>query len=227
MLIRHGQSSNNLLYEQTGDSVGRHHDAPLTELGHLQAAKLGEAIANGVLPWRITHLHASLMTRAVQTAAPIAAALDLPLLGHAEAYEICGPFTEDEHGVRTPYRGATAAELRTLSPRLELPPGATEDGWFAGPYEGEDHLITQRASRVVASLRAQHEDEDVVALVTHGAFFQHLFRAFLGAEGMTGWVTKHNTAVSLFEDEPHADGAIVNARAIDWMPHLNADLISI
>lgn len=50
VVIRHGQSSNNLLYEQTGGSDGRHHDAPLTELGHLQATRLAAAARADVLP---------------------------------------------------------------------------------------------------------------------------------------------------------------------------------
>ena len=202
VVIRHGQSSNNLLYTQTGGSAGRHHDAPLTDLGHTQAARLAEAAAEGALPWPITQIHTSLMTRAVQTAAPLAGALDLPLHGHLDAFEVGGPFTEDDDGVRTAHSGATAAELRALSARLELPATVTADGWFPGPFEDGAHLYASRAHRLVEGLREQCSEADVVAVVTHGAFFQLLFRALLGIEAMTGWVVKHNTAVSLFEDGP-------------------------
>ena len=78
VLIRHGQSGNNVIWEQTGSSVGRHPDTPLTDRGHDQARRLAAAIADGALPWRIDAIYTSLMTRAVQTAAPIANALDLP-----------------------------------------------------------------------------------------------------------------------------------------------------
>jgi 2,3-bisphosphoglycerate-dependent phosphoglycerate mutase len=227
VVIRHGQSSNNLLYEETGDSVGRHHDPELTELGRTQAARLARSVTDGTLPWRITQIHTSLMTRAVQTAAPVADALDIPLLGHLDAYETGGPFIEDADGVRTPHRGATSADLQALTGRLVLPQGAAAEGWYDREYEDADDLATARAQRLIVALRQRHEDEDVVALVTHGAFFQFLFRALLGIEAMTGWVLKHNTAVSLFADEPSTAGATTTAHRIDWMPHLTDDVVSI
>ncbi|GAB2609278.1 histidine phosphatase family protein [Pseudactinotalea suaedae] len=226
VVIRHGQSSNNLLYEQTGVSTGRHHDPELTDLGRTQSARLAQAVTDGVLPWSITHIHTSLMTRAVQTAAPLADALDLPLLGHLDAHETAGPFTEDEAGERTPHPGAAASVLQAVSARLMLPPSAGPDGWYTKAYEHEDAARAERARTLVAGLREQHDQDDVVAIFTHGAFFQHLFRAFLGIEQMTGWVTKHNTAISLFADEPETDYATVTAHSIDWMPHLSADLVS-
>lgn len=224
VLIRHGQSSNNLLWEQTGASMGRHHDSPLTDLGHLQAQRLAETVAAGALPWSITQLHSSLMTRAIQTAAPLAEALDLPLHGHLEAHELGGVFTEDEAGVRTVHPGGTSTELMELTARLVLP-GIGADGWFTGPVEDDPVASAERALRVVADLRERHDEDDVVALVMHGAFFQHLFRALLGIETMSGWVVKHNTAISLFADEPGLDS--VTAHALDWMPHLTSDLVTL
>lgn len=226
VVIRHAQSANNLLWQQTGDSVGRHHDPELTELGHRQAALLAQAVADGVLPWDITHIHTSLMTRAVQTSAPLADVLDLPLLGNLDAYETAGPFIEDEEGVRNPHPGASDEALLRVSARLVLPDGAGPEGWYTLPYEAEHESRAERARTLVADLRQRHDGDDVVALLTHGAFFQHLFRAFLGIEQMTGWVTKHNTAISLFADEPLTEEETVTAQAVDWMPHLSPDLIS-
>lgn len=225
VLIRHGQSINNQLYAESGDSIGRHHDPALTPLGHRQARLLGDALAAGVLPWRITQLHCSLMTRAVQTAAPLADALDLPLIGHPDAYETGGPFVEEVAGVRIPHPGATAADLRVMSGRLMLPASAGAEGWFAGPYEDGAELIMDRARRVVADLRARHGGDDVVALVMHGAFFQFLFRALLGIDTMSGWILKHNTAMTLISDESIAGGAL--AHRIDWVPHLSEDLLTL
>ena len=225
VLIRHGQSINNLLWAETGDSIGRHHDPVLSPLGHQQAQLLGDVLADGVLPWRITQLHSSLMTRAVLTAAPLADALDLPLIGHPEAYETGGLYVEEVAGVRIPHRGATAADLQLLSRRLILPDSARADGWFPGPYEDGDALIMDRARRVVADLRARHDDDDVVALVMHGAFFQYLFRALLGIDTMSGWIVKHNTAMTLVADE--SVGGITIAHRIDWTPHLTDDQLTL
>lgn len=227
VIIRHGQSTNNLLYEQTGDSVGRDHDAPLTDLGHRQAALLADTVADGALPWPITHLYSSLMLRAVQTAAPLADRLDLPHHALPHAHEIGGLFIESDDGVRTAHPGPPASELLSASSRLVLPESATEEGWFTGPYEDGHDLPAARARRLIDALRADHTEDDTVALVTHGAFFQHLFRALLRIEAMSGWVVKHNTAISLFADEIWGGKEnTVTAHRIDWMPHLSEDLIS-
>lgn len=226
VLIRHGQSGNNLIWARTGASRGRHPDTPLTDLGHEQARLLAAALADGVLPWRVTHLYTSLMTRAVQTAAPLADALDLPLRGSLDIYETSGPFEEDEEtGVRSPHPGATRADLLGHSPRLELPEGVDATGWWRGKVEDGWEISAARARRAVADLRAAHAEQDVVALVTHGAFTQHLIRAFLGIEVMTGWIEIVNTAISLFEDAPgHLES--VTARRLNWTPHLRADQLS-
>src|SRR5689334_12997512 len=86
-LVRHAQSTNNAL----GDSLnGRHHDAPLTDLGLRQAELLAKHLAalpraetlstNGYAQsglWPFTHLYCSPMTRAMQTTRPIAQSLGL------------------------------------------------------------------------------------------------------------------------------------------------------
>jgi 2,3-bisphosphoglycerate-dependent phosphoglycerate mutase len=79
--IRHAQSANNKLYEETGSWDGRDSDPELTEMGHEQARRLAEHVAclNGGTPRRdymnrdgrfdFTHLYASPMVRALATAA--------------------------------------------------------------------------------------------------------------------------------------------------------------
>ena len=219
ILIRHGQSGNNLIFEQTGGSSGRHPDTPLTALGHEQAARTADFLAGPSpdLPWRVTHLYTSLMTRAVQTARPIAEALDLPLLPHPEAYEVGGPFDEDEQtGERTPVAGASRTALAGISDRLRLPDWASDEGWYTGPFEAEG-AARARAGRVVSSLRAAWSDDDVIALVTHGYFTQFLIQELVGVDGMSGWIRIHNTALSLFEDR---DWGGTLALRLGWTPHL-------
>lgn len=161
------------------------------------------------------------------TAAPLADALDLPLLGHPDAYETAGVFAEDEDGTPVPHPGATSTELQALSERLVLPDGAGPDGWYARPYEGDHEVRAARARALVDGLRDRHDDADVVLVLTHGAFFQHLFRALLGIGEMTGWIVQHNTAISLFEDEHRTGARTVTARTLDWMPHLPDEYVSI
>ncbi len=221
ILIRHGQSGNNLLFEQTGSAVGRHPDTPLTDLGHRQARRTADFLASDPveLPWRITHLYTSLMTRAVQTASPIADALDLPLHALAEAYEVGGPFDEDEAtGERTANPGATRSALAALTARLVVPDYATDSGWFPGPFEVEDRALA-RADTLLEALRERHDPSEVVAVVTHGFFTQFLIRSLLGIDTMNGWMRIHNTALSLFEDR---DWGGTLALRLGWTPHLTA-----
>lgn len=220
VLIRHGQSGNNLIYAQTAGEAGRHPDTHLTELGHTQARLLAGSVADGVLPWHITHLYCSLMRRAIQTAAPLADTLDLDLNGHPELFECGAPYDIDSDGNRVAHPGSGRSELQDLSGRLRLPEVAGHDGWWGGPYEAEEQSWADRANRVIAGMRAAHRDDDVVALVTHAYFTQFLLRSLLGIGSMGGWFNIKNTAISLIRDETGCWAGTTTADRINWLPHL-------
>lgn len=225
LVVRHGQSTNNLLWERTGSEEGRHPDTPLTPVGQTQARLLAEAVAAGLLPWRIDALYCSLMLRAVQTAAPLADTLDLPLLGHPLLYEVGGPYdVEKTTGEPMPYPGSSASELSRVSRRLVLPECADESGWYDAPLESAE-AAKDRAAVVAAQLRDAHPDDCTVALVSHGYFSQFLFREFLGITTMTGWVEIHNASLTLYEDRP--DGAGMRALRTNWLPHLPEHLVTL
>ena len=224
VVIRHGQSGNNLLWETTGSESGRHPDTPLTDTGHQQAALLAKNL-KAVLPWRVDAIYTSLMARAVQTAAPVAAALDLPLIGRTDMFEVGGPFELNLATLeRSPYPGASAAELRALSDRIVLPDGATAHGWWKGPVENETDGPVNRARRLITDIRAKHHDNTTVALVSHGYFSQFLFREFMSIDSMPGWVEIHNTSLSLYEDSPEFQSC--RALRINWTPHLPDALVT-
>jgi len=202
LLIRHAQSENNLVWAQTGAAIGRVPDPLLTPLGQRQAAAVAQALAQGRYAAPPTVLYASLMSRAVLTAAPIAAALDLEVHGHPDLFEVGGPLDWSGHDEvpRQPARGAGRAALGDLSSRLVLPDEEGDDGWWAGPVEA-DTDAPERAQRVVDSVLQRHGGTDaVVGLVTHGHFSQFLLRAVLGIPTMTGWVDILNTSVTRFAD---------------------------
>jgi glucosyl-3-phosphoglycerate phosphatase len=75
ILLRHGQSEFNLHFTATKRDPGIV-DAPLTELGHTQAAEAAAALADA----GIKRIIASPYTRALQTAEPLARTLGLPVL---------------------------------------------------------------------------------------------------------------------------------------------------
>ena len=224
VVIRHGQSGNNLLWETTGSESGRHPDTPLTDTGHQQAALLAKNLTS-VLPWRVDAIYTSLMARAVQTAAPVAAALGLPLIGRNDMFEVGGPFQLDLATLeRSPYPGASADELRAISDRIVLPDGVTANGWWKGPVENETDGPAKRARRLVSDIRAKHHDNTTVALVSHGYFSQFLFREFMSIDSMPGWVEIHNTSLSLYEDSPEFQSC--RALRINWTPHLPDALVT-
>jgi broad specificity phosphatase PhoE len=74
ILLRHGQSEFNLHFTATKRDPGIV-DAPLTDLGHAQARAAAEELAGA----GIRRIIASPYTRALQTAAPVALALGLPV----------------------------------------------------------------------------------------------------------------------------------------------------
>jgi len=178
--IRHGQSQNNLLWEQSGSNDGRVVDPLLTEAGEQQAELLAAFLAASGI--RITHLYCSLMERAIATGYRVAEALDLPLHGWLDIHETGGMFLYDkETETYIPKPGRTRSYLAATYPRLVLPDEVTEDGWWNRPFEPKE-LRAPRARRVLAQLLASHKSgsDDGVAIVSHGGFFNYIMRAITG-----------------------------------------------
>lgn len=230
VLIRHGQSTNNLIWAQTGADHEREIDPRLTPLGEEQAHALGDWAATTGLPWTVTHLYASAMARAIQTAAPLADALDLPLRLHPDLFEVGGPYDHlvSHAGAReqVAHPGSSRDDLAALSDRLDLPDWVTDEGWWRGEVERELAVYAARADRVVRDLRAQHADTDVVALVSHGWFGNVLICRLLGINAMRGRFELANTAITLVEDADDDVPWDAAAIRVNWMPHLRDEQVS-
>ena len=143
--IRHGQSTNNLLFEKTGSTSGRSEDPDLTSLGLDQAKRVGRYLYKGFDPgtfvnnqkrFAITHIYTSLMVRAINTANEISKALVLPLVGWVDLHEQGGVFYQpDENGERIGLPGKRKEELQALFPDLLLPADLGRGGWWNRPHE--------------------------------------------------------------------------------------------
>lgn len=226
LIIRHGQSANNHLFETTGSWEGRVPDPHLTDKGQEQAARLAAHLATGAQP-RPTAIHTSLMRRAIQTAAPIAETFSLPLHGHAELFEYGGPY-EDHIDDGRVHRGTGASSLRALTARLTLPACADEGGWYDGGTEG-DAECAARASRVAAEMVGRYRGtDDVVALVCHQWFGQYLLRALAGWSTDLGssWFRLDNTSTSAVTHGPTVLGMTVRIDWINRTDHLDAGLVT-
>jgi len=226
-LIRHAQSSNNELYERTGDSIGRVEDPELTRLGNRQAEVLSEYLADPNVSggeFRFTHLYSSLMVRAVATATAVSRTCDLPLVAWPEVHEQLGVFLADEQtGELIGRPGKNRSYFRKHYPDLRLPASLNEHGWWNRPVETEADW-KQRAGDFLIELQRRHgSGEDRVAVITHGGFYHEVILALAGGTGRDGlWFTMHNTGITRIDFHPTHISVIYHNR----LEHLPPELVS-
>jgi len=243
--IRHGQSQNNANWNNPDYQESP--DPALTEIGHEQARHLAEFLKKNQTithdkEWNIqnrygfglTHVYTSLMERAAFTAAPIAQALDIPLIAWKEIHEEGGIFSRGDkrsspvdksNMVGLPGRPRSFFEqnFRTIA----LPDDLDETGWWNRPFEAEEER-QPRADQVFADLLARHRDregqpEQRVALVSHGGFFMRFLCAILklpwrqAANGLKSWFMLNNCSLSRF-DIRGEDINIAYLNRTDYLP---------
>ena len=227
--IRHAQSANNKLYDETGTWNGRDSDPELTELGHEQARRLAQhvAYANGETPHRdyanrgrfgFTHLYSSPMVRALATATYLSAALELPLVVWEDLHEVGGIFyIDDETGERIGQPGKTRPELAVRFPQAQLPETLGEDGWWNRSHESVE-LQARRARRFVCDLRERHGDDDRVAVVSHGGFYNRVLAELLSTQADNGfWFIINNTGITRLNFETEGIG-LAYANRLEHLP---------
>lgn len=229
--IRHGQSENNALWDQTGDNIGRKQDPELTEIGKEQARRLGEFIRmkdceapgdeKGTQRdlFRFTHLYTSLMVRSVRTATAVARSTGLTLHAWPEIHECGGIFMDDEEtGLPVGQPGNPRSYFVENFAHLVLPDTVTEEGWWNRPFEArEDRPL--RARKVFESLLEKHDGtDDHVAFVSHGAFYMELMRVLLQIEDRNNWFLMNNTGISRFDFHSNGEVTIVYHNRTDHLP---------
>jgi 2,3-bisphosphoglycerate-dependent phosphoglycerate mutase len=242
--IRHGQSTNNSIWQDNQYSMdSRVADPLLTEKGFQQAAITGELLNFRPEPqtgedgnvydpqnrrgFYLTHLYCSLMERAVQTGMIISEKISLPLVGLADVHELGGiyretilngmPIIEISHGLKP-------VELAERYPKLNLHKPIPEQGWWVGGRE-ELPKRTERAKRVLHFLREQHAGtDDRVGIVTHGSFTALLYRFMLNLDPAAnidiivrnGFVS-NNCSITRF-DQYGQDLALLYYNRVDHLP---------
>lgn len=233
--IRHAQSANNRLYDETGTWNGRDSDPELTELGHAQARRLADhvACADGETARRdyvnrhrfgFTHLYSSLMIRALATASYLSGALNIPLVVWEDLHEIGGIFViEDETGEHIGQPGKSRSELAARFPQVQWPVTLTESGWWNRSHETVE-LQAQRARRFVHDLSERHGGtDDRVAVVSHGGFYNFVLTELLGIQADNGfWFSLNNTGITRLNFDPEGIGLAYANR----LEHLPAELIT-
>lgn len=196
--IRHGQSVNNANWEK--DGFQDLPDPELTQIGQEQAQHLAKYLGENQvrdesIKWNhqnqfgfgMTHMYTSLMVRAVATANPVAAAINLPLAAWPDIHEFGGIFSRTEGDKRSGLPGKTRSELEIRFPGLILPDWLDENGWWRSrPFENRPARKT-RAQRVWEELLTRHGDqpdrpEHRVGFISHGGFFMNLLTCALEVE---------------------------------------------
>lgn len=220
--IRHGQSTNNVLWQTDDYANSRESDPKLTDLGLEQAKYVGKFLAKK-LDWPadvtidtqnrygfgLTHLYCSLMIRAVHTGSIISSHVGLPLVALPQVHEVGGVYTEElvngESKISQEY-GGTPAFYQEHFPLLRFDAPIEERGWWQGGREDVDSPL-KRAQDVLALLKERHfGTDDRVAIVTHGGFYNYMMRAIFGialdepdGRNVPLWYSFCNCAVSRFD----------------------------
>lgn len=241
LIIRHGQSTNNLTMLLNPKDRGEH-DPSLTELGHQQARAVGEYLAThmdidrwidevpvtrqAVKGFGITHLYCSPMLRTLQTCQPISQALNMQPEVWVDIHEHGGIFMDygDERGV-VGFGGLTRSQIQEGFPDYELPSGVTEQGWW-NPANGQEDIggCMARTIRVAKSLRRRAASNDRIALVTHGTFGDVLLKTLFNTLPNHDMRFAHyNTAISRVDFR--ADG-ITMLRYLNRVDHLKPEMMS-
>ena len=152
ILLRHGQSEFNLHFTATRRDPGIE-DPRLTPLGQEQAEQAADALEGE----GIRRIIASPYTRALQTAAPLARRLGLPVLVSTAVREryafICDV-------------GTPVADLAQTWPGHDF--SAIDDVWWPTTAEPEAHVIA-RADRFRSEMAADPEWRDTL-VVSHWGF---------------------------------------------------------
>lgn len=242
-LIRHGQSFNNALMEDINKRVK---DPNLTGVGVQQAAHVAQFLSEATnleqivrhsadSPQRheahthdITHLYCSPMRRAMQTAQPIASALDIVPEVWVDIHEHGGIWLLVD-GEEQGFTGMTRAEIEAEFPGYVLPETITESGWYRPEQKQEPYEIAAaRAMRIARDLRIRAASDtgkdDKLAIVTHGTLIDLLLKALLHRlPGDSFFHWHYNTGITRLD---FLEDGRMSVRYINRVTHLPPELVT-
>lgn len=159
LLIRHGENE----YVKKGRLAGRLPGVHLNENGKQQAHELAEKLRNAP----VRAVYSSPLERTMETAAPIAAALDLPIISRESLLEV--DIGEWENKTLKSLRRLKLWKVVQEAPsRLRFPGGET----FA-----EAQL---RVAQDLQDLCASHEEKDLLICISHSDIIKLAVAYFIG-----------------------------------------------
>ena len=181
-LVRHGQSDGN-----AEGRFGGHSPTPLSDLGVKQAELTAQALAKE----KIHRIYSSDLHRAVQTAAPLAKILDLPIITTAA-------FRERKVGV---LEGLTFDESKAAHPKDYY--ALVNRNIYHVITEGESYRqLLKRATRELHEILRAHQGENIVVFSHTGAICfitLYLLGAINRHTRTTPWLVTSNCGINRFE----------------------------
>ena len=155
LVIRHGESEADLLDVHEGRA-----DFPLTERGHRQA----EAMANYVAEnFNVSKIYASTLTRAKQTAQHLSDKISIPIILDENLMEF-------NNGLLA---GLPRAVVREKYP--EVPDLPIDKSVYGQESQVE---FRQRAENALSKILSETEQDETIAIVSHGGMINQLYRSF-------------------------------------------------
>jgi 2,3-bisphosphoglycerate-dependent phosphoglycerate mutase len=210
-LIRHAQSQNNERPQEQ-----RVEDPALTELGHVQAARLGRWIRS----LRLTRLVTSPFLRTLQTAEHLARSTDLVPDVWIDLHELGGCVSGSAPEVMLGRPGLTGREIATQFPTFRIVDPIDGQGWWQSkPYESSEQAA-QRARMLLERTRTQFAgSQERVAYVTHGDF-KRIFLELFHVEPLGVPFNSSVTKVLLAADSIHLQAYnLVEHLPAHWLSH--------
>ena len=191
LLVRHGETPSNVAGALDTAAPG----APLTALGHRQAAALPAVLSAE----RIAAVHVSALVRTHLTAAPLATARGFD--------SVVTPGLEEIE--------AGDLEMRTDPEAIDAY-ADTVAAWITGdldrtmPGGADGHAFVARYDAAVTALASAHDDADTVVAVSHGA----AIRTFAARHGGPQQTRLQNTGAVLLEGSPSSGWAVVRFSSV-------------
>ena len=192
IIIRHGETE----WNKTGRFQG-HSDVPLSAEGRTQA----EALGKNLIVDHVDAIYASDLTRAMETAAPLAARFGLPVISDPQLRELNFGAWEGRNFNDVNAENPNAMKNFYTDPELaDLP---------------ESELFPEFQRRVAGRVReiVAHERGKRVVIVSHGASIRILLADLLSMPIRSIWhLSQLNTAVNKirFEDDGFAVVTLMN-----------------
>ena len=232
--IRHAQSNNNVVMEETEYEeylFAREPEPDLTALGQEQAQLLGKYLSRPVQHsdfnpqnrsgFGLTHLYCSLMIRSIKTGQAVAEKTGLPLVAWPDIHETGGLFDvrrENDEPVFFGVPGHGREFFAREFPDLVIPEDLSHEGWWNREKEPRE-AYQDRARSIVEDIILKHGEHDHrVGIITHGGIFARILSSILQIQAPRYWFLMNNCGISRIDFNDDGRINLLYLNKVDFLP---------